>query len=136
MENMVDCLQEICLESCADPSLPGTFTYAPILYMYQTLPPEKLCALYEVADACLISSIRDGLNMVSYEYVACQRKRKGVLVMSQYTGAAKMLPSSVLVNPWDTPRFAETIAKVLTMPMEERAKRQDAAAEVVDKWTR
>ena len=123
-------------ENRADPPLLGTFTYAPILYMYQTLPPEKLCALYEVADACLISSIRDGLNMVSYEYVACQRKRKGVLIMSQYTGAAKMLPSSVLVNPWDTPRFAETIAKVLTMPMEERAKRQDAAAEVVDKWTR
>lgn len=120
----------------AKPSLPGTFTYAPILYMYQTLPPEKLCALYAVADACLISSTRDGLNMVSYEYVACQRERKGVLIMSQYTDAAKMLPSSVLVNPRDTPRFAETIAKVLFMPMDERARRQDAAAEVVDRWTR
>lgn len=113
----------------------GTFTYAPILYMYQSLPPEKLCALYAVSDACLIASTRDGLNMVSYEYIACQRKRKGVLVMSQYTGAAKMLPSAVLVNPWDTPRFAQTIEKVLTMPMEERTKRQDAAAKVVDQWT-
>lgn len=104
--------------------------------MYQSLPPEKLCALYAVSDACLIASTRDGLNMVSYEYIACQRKRKGVLVMSQYTGAAKMLPSAVLVNPWDTPRFAQTIEKVLTMPMEERTKRQDAAAKVVDQWTR
>ena len=97
---------------------------------------DDVAALYATADACLISSTRDGLNMVSYEYVACQRKRKGVLVMSQYTGAAKMLPSSVLVNPWDTPRFAETIAKVLEMPMEERTRRQDDAAKVVDQWTR
>ena len=69
--------------------------------MYKSLDPEELCALYSVADACLISSTRDGLNMVSYEYIACQAERNGVLVLSQYAGAAKMLPSALLINPWD-----------------------------------
>ena len=118
------------------PFIQGTLTYAPIHYMYKSVNPEELCALYSVSDVCLISAVRDGFNLVSYEYVACQSKRKGVLVMSQYTGAAKMLPTSVLVNPWDTPRFAETIEKVLVMPMDERAERHTAAAKVVDEWTR
>jgi len=74
--------------------------------------------------------------MVSYEYVACQNKRKGVLVLSQYTGAAKMLQSCVVINPWDTTRFAETIRKVLVMPEDERSRRHDEAAKVVDEWTR
>ena len=104
--------------------------------MYQSVKPEVLCALYAVSDACLISSTRDGLNLVSYEYVACQVEQNGVLVLSQYAGAAKMLPSSVFVNPWDTPRFAETIAKVLVMPADERARRQREAKKVVDQRTR
>lgn len=74
--------------------------------------------------------------MVSYEYVACQTKRKGVLVMSQYTGAAKMLPSCVLINPWDLTRFAETIGKVLVMSEAERARRHEDAAAVINEWTR
>lgn len=74
--------------------------------------------------------------MVSYEYSACQAKNKGVLVMSQYAGAAKTLPACVIVNPWDTPRFAEIIRKALTMSEEERNSRHQANGKVVDEWTR
>lgn len=74
--------------------------------------------------------------MVSYEYAACQAKRKGVLVMSIYAGAAKTLPSCVIINPWDTPRFAGTIGQVLNMSIEEREARHNDISEVVNKWTR
>jgi trehalose-6-phosphate synthase len=73
--------------------------------------------------------------MVSYEYVACQSAKKGVLAMSQYAGAAKTLPSSIIFNPWDTPRFACMIKQILTMPDEERERRYKANAKIVDKWT-
>lgn len=89
-----------------------------------------------MSDVCIISSLRDGLNMVSYEYVASQIQRKGVLVMSQYAGAVKLLPSCVVINPWDIDRFAQTIGKVLEMPADERARRHEENFDVVSKWTR
>jgi trehalose-6-phosphate synthase len=74
--------------------------------------------------------------MVCYEYVACQLDRKGVLVLSQYTGASKLLPSAVLFNPWDIPRFTQAIFTALNMPLQERQSRLDAAAETVNTLTR
>lgn len=72
--------------------------------------------------------------MVSYEYVARQDERNGTLIMSQYAGAAKMLGSALLINPWDTPRFAKAIHKALTMPLEERQNSHSQAAEVARHW--
>jgi trehalose 6-phosphate synthase len=110
--------------------------YRPVQYMHRSLDEDKLCALCAISDVCLVSSIQDGLNLVSYEYVACQTERKGVLAILQYTGAAKMLPSSTLINAWDIPRFVKIIRKALTMPMKKRARRQDKAAKMVEHWTR
>ena len=97
-----------------------------------------LAALYAAADACIISSIRDGLNLVSYEFAACQEARKGVLMMSNYVGAIKTLPTSSMVtfNPWDTPRFSEQINVALKMSEEEKERRYDGIIRVVDNWTR
>lgn len=120
----------------ADSLVIGTFSHAPIRYLYRSVQPETLCALYAVSDVCIISSVRDGLNLVSYEYAACQAKRKGVLVMSIYAGAAKTLPSCVMINPWDTQRFAETIGRVLNMSVKERESRYSDISEVVNNWTR
>ncbi|KIX06860.1 alpha,alpha-trehalose-phosphate synthase (UDP-forming) [Rhinocladiella mackenziei CBS 650.93] len=113
----------------------GTFSHTPIHYLYRSVSPEQLCALYAASDVCIIASVRDGLNMVSYEYAACQEQRKGVLMMSHYAGAVKTLPECVVFNPWDTPRFAERINQVLNMPMEERERRHGEIIKVVDKWT-
>lgn len=91
-----------------------------------------------MSDACIISSIRDGLNLVSYEYAACQVKRKGVLMLSSYAGAVKTLPvdSCLVLNPWDTPRFAEKINQALSMSMEERERRHGEIFKVVETWSR
>ncbi|KIW20588.1 alpha,alpha-trehalose-phosphate synthase (UDP-forming) [Exophiala spinifera] len=114
----------------------GTFSSAPIHYIYRSIEPELLCALYAAADVCIISSIRDGLNMVSYEYIACQNKdTAGVLMMSYYAGAVKTLPATVVVNPWDRPRFANTIEDALEMPIEERRRRFSQNVDVVERCT-
>ena len=110
--------------------------WTPIRYLYTSLKPEQLHALYALSDVCIVSSIRDGLNLVSFEYVACQTARKGVLVLSQYTGAAKILTSAVLFNPWDLPRFSDAILTALEMPLEDRQQRHDSAIKAVETWTR
>ncbi|KAJ9617989.1 hypothetical protein H2204_013219 [Knufia peltigerae] len=114
----------------------GTFSSTPIHYFYRSIKPEQLCALYAAADVCIISSIRDGLNMVSYEYVACQNQDTAeVLLMSYYAGAVKTLPSTVVVNPWDIPRFSNTIEDALEMSAEERRRRYRQNVDIVDRCT-
>ncbi|KAM3448586.1 hypothetical protein MY3296_007619 [Beauveria thailandica] len=94
----------------------GTLTWTPVQYLHRTLDPDVLHALYAIADICIVSAIRDGLNLVCFEYVASQLSRYGVLMLSQYTGAARLFDTAVEFNPWDTPKFANAIAQALDMP--------------------
>lgn len=97
-----------------------------------------LHALYAASDVCMVAPIRDGLDLVSYEYVASQRQTAncGVLMLSKYTGASRMLESALTIDPWDTPRFSEDIARALAMTEEERNQRMESARKVVEEWTR
>jgi len=63
----------------------------PIHFLNKSVNFVELCALYAVADMCLVTSTRDGMNLVSYEYVACQQENHGVLVLSEFAGAAQSL---------------------------------------------
>ena len=65
----------------------GSLGHVPIHYLDQSIPFEKMVALFTVAQACLITSVRDGMNLVAYEYVTCQRDRHGVLLLSEFAGA-------------------------------------------------
>ena len=108
--------------------------------MHKSITPSELVALYAIADICLICSTRDGLNLVSYEFIACQlreNKPKGVLVISKYAGASEVLPkdSMVVVNPWDTDSFAEQIKDALEMGEEKRGEMHGKANEVVSELT-
>jgi trehalose-6-phosphate synthase len=93
----------------------GTVDFMPIHFMHKSLPFDELCALYAVSDVCLVSSTRDGMNLVSYEYIACQQARQGALVLSEFAGAAQSLNGSIVVNPWDA------IYEAVTMDSETRA---------------
>jgi trehalose-6-phosphate synthase len=88
-----------------------------------SVPFNELVALYNAADACLISSTRDGMNLVACEYVASQREHKGVLVVSEFAGAAEQLAGSVKFNPWCLDDMVEALIKALTMGRSERAMR-------------
>ncbi|CAJ1957708.1 unnamed protein product [Sphenostylis stenocarpa] len=102
----------------------GTLTTVPIHHLDRSLDFHALCALYAVTDVALVTSLRDGMNLVSYEFVACQDKKKGVLILSEFAGAAQSLGAgAILVNPWNITEVAAAIAKALNMQSEEREKR-------------
>jgi trehalose 6-phosphate synthase len=98
----------------------GTIEFMPIHFLHQSVSFEELTALYAVSDACLVSSTRDGMNLVSYEYIACQRKRHGVMILSEFTGAAQSLNGALIVNPWNTEELAGAIHDAVTMSPEQR----------------
>ncbi|XP_059289827.1 alpha,alpha-trehalose-phosphate synthase [UDP-forming] 1-like isoform X1 [Lycium ferocissimum] len=102
----------------------GTLTAVPIHHLDRSLDFPALCALYAVTDVALVTSLRDGMNLVSYEFVACQASKKGVLILSEFAGAAQSLGAgAILVNPWNITELASSIGYALTMSAQEREKR-------------
>lgn len=98
----------------------GTVEFMPIHFLHQSVPFEELTALYAVSDACLVSSTRDGMNLVSYEYIATQQEHHGVMILSEFAGAAQSLNGALIVNPWNTEELADAIHDAVTMPAEQR----------------
>ncbi|KAJ0771846.1 putative alpha,alpha-trehalose-phosphate synthase (UDP-forming) [Helianthus annuus] len=104
----------------------GTPTLVPVHFLDQLLDFNTLCTLYTVAYVALITSVIDGMNLVSYEFVACQASKKGVLVLSEFVGATQSLGAgAILVNPWNITDVASSILYVLDMPSEEKEKRHN-----------
>lgn len=102
----------------------GSLTTVPIHHLDRSLDFQALCALYAVTDVALVTSLRDGMNLVSYEFVACQDSKRGVLILSEFAGAAQSLGAgAILVNPWNITEVAAAIGQALNMPAEEREKR-------------
>jgi trehalose 6-phosphate synthase len=114
----------------------GTVEFMPIHFMHKTVNFDELIALYAVSDVCLVSSTRDGMNLVSYEYIATQEKRNGVLVLSEFTGAAQSLNGSILVNPWNTEELAGAMQEAVTMTKEQRKINFTKLDKYVRKYTR
>lgn len=104
--------------------------------MHKSVSFDELLALYAVSDVCLVSSTRDGMNLVSYEYIASQQKRKGALILSEFTGAAQSLNGSLIVNPWNTDELAGAIHKAVTMSDEQRVVNYAKLERYVMKYTR
>lgn len=98
----------------------GTVESMPIHLLHRSVDFNELCALYAASDVCLVTSTRDGMNLVSYEYVACQQERNGVMILSEFAGAAQSLNGSLIVNPWDRFAVADAIHTALTMDHETR----------------
>ncbi|KAJ6367916.1 hypothetical protein OIU78_000481 [Salix suchowensis] len=99
----------------------GTLTAVPIHHLDRSLDFHALCALYAVTDVALITSLRDGMNLVSYEFVACQASKKGVLILSEVQLNLLVL-GALLVNPWNIAEVAASISQALNMPADEREK--------------
>jgi trehalose 6-phosphate synthase/phosphatase len=104
----------------------STPDWTPITYIRRGIPPTELAALYNLADLAWVTPLRDGLNLVAKEYVACQQDGAGVLVLSEFAGAASEMGEAFLVNPYDEERTAETIERALELPAERRRERMTA----------
>lgn len=104
----------------------ATATWSPIRYLYRSLSPEQLTALYREARVALVTPLRDGMNLVAKEFVACQVDDPGVLILSRLAGAAETMPEALLINPYNLELTAETIQRALTMDETERRSRMVA----------
>jgi trehalose 6-phosphate synthase/phosphatase len=104
----------------------STPDWTPITYIRRGIPPTELAALYALADLAWVTPLRDGLNLVAKEYVACQQEGAGVLVLSEFAGAASEMGEAFLVNPYDEERTAETIERALQIPADQRRERMTA----------
>jgi trehalose 6-phosphate synthase len=113
----------------------GTVDFMPIHFMHKSLQFDELCALYAVSDVCLVSSTRDGMNLVSYEYIACQQDKQGVMILSEFAGAAQSLNGSIVVNPWDSQQVADAIHEAVTMDAETRAENHRKLFKYVNKYS-
>ena len=108
----------------------------PIHFMHKSVTFDELIALYAVSDVCVVTSTRDGMNLVSYEYIATQQKRHGALILSEFTGAAQSLSGSLIVNPWNTDELAGAIHQAVTMSEEQRWANYQKLERYVMKYTR
>jgi trehalose 6-phosphate synthase len=103
----------------------------PVQYIYREQPFEKLVALYRAADVALVTPLADGMNLVAKEYVATRYDDTGVLVLSEFAGAARELRSALQVNPHDVDGVAETIDTALSLPADEATRRMRKMRDVV-----
>jgi trehalose 6-phosphate synthase len=92
-------------------------------YLYQTLPFDELIALYRAGDVMLVTPFRDGMNLVAKEYAASHIDGDGVLVLSEFAGAADELTDAVLVNPHDDRALQQAIVTAVEMHRHERRER-------------
>jgi trehalose 6-phosphate synthase/phosphatase len=101
----------------------ATAHWTPIVYLRQGVSRQELAALYALADVAWVNPLRDGLNLVAKEYVACKPDGNGVLVLSEFAGAAAEMGEALLVNPFDEDNVADTVLRALNMEEAERQTR-------------
>ena len=106
--------------------------WVPLRYLNRSFARNVLMPLYAEAQACLVTPLRDGMNLVAKEYVAAQDPEEpGVLILSEFAGAARELDAALLVNPYDEAGMARAMDRALSMPVEERQERHQAMLAVM-----
>ena len=101
----------------------GQDDYKPIILLRSHHEPPEVFRYFRAADVCYVSSLHDGMNLVAKEFVAARTDLKGVLVLSEFTGAARELTEALIVNPYDLEGSSDALAAALTMPVEEQQDR-------------
>ncbi len=97
--------------------------WVPIWYLYRALPFDELVPLYQLAEVALVTPLRDGMNLVAKEYLACRPDETGVLVLSETAGAAEELGEAIVINPFDEQAMVAALHQALTMPINEQKER-------------
>lgn len=101
----------------------STVNWTPVMYFFRSLPFEDLVDLYRSCDIALVTPIRDGMNLVAKEYVACRVNGTGVLILSELTGAAQEMSEAILINPNNIEEIADAIKDALVMDEDEQRER-------------
>lgn len=109
-----------------------TDRWKPIRFLVAHHDGSTVHAFLAMASICIVSSLHDGMNLVAKEYVAAQETNDGVLILSEFAGAARELSDSLIINPYDTEQFADAIRYAVEMEAEERRGRMDRMRRVVE----
>jgi len=111
-----------------------TVEWNPIYYFYRSFPINKLVTFYATADICLVTPMRDGMNLVSKEYIASRVDKTGVLILSEMAGASKELTEALIVNPNNLGDIMQAIIDAINMPVVEQQKRMSIMRDTVKKF--
>ncbi len=119
----------------------GRIGRPPITYLHASYPREEMAALYRAADVMIVTPLRDGMNLVAKEYVACRQGDDGALVLSEFAGAARELRQAYLINPHDIDGLKETILEAMNAPARVKARRmrllrRQVFEHDIDSWAR
>lgn len=109
----------------------GHGAYRPIVLLRAHHEPAEVFRFYRAADVCYVSSLHDGMNLVAKEFVAARDDERGVLVLSQFTGAARELTEALVVNPYDLQQAGDALAAALHMPASEQRDRMRSMRRLV-----
>jgi trehalose 6-phosphate synthase/phosphatase len=113
----------------------ATVNWTPIWYYYRAMDFDDLIDLYMKSDIAMITPVRDGMNLVAKEFIACRVEKDGVLILSEMAGASKELFESILVNPFDENAMADAIYKAVNMPISEQMERNNAMQKRLKRYT-
>src|SRR5690349_12741316 len=108
-----------------------TIEWQPVVYFYRSFSVEELSALYAKAHICLVTPMRDGMNLVCKEFVASRHTDDGVLILSEMAGASKELIDALIVNPNNIASMATAITEALNMPLQEQSRRMKMMKDIV-----
>lgn len=103
----------------------GSLNFTPVHHYHQHIDRDEYYALLSVADIGLITSVRDGMNTTSLEYIMCQQENHGPLILSEFTGTAGSLSGAMMVNPWDYQGVAKVIYDALNLSEEDKISRHN-----------
>ncbi len=103
----------------------------PIVLQVEHHEPHAVYEYFRAADLCFVSSLHDGMNLVAKEFVAARDDERGVLILSEFTGAARELPEALIVNPYDADQCAAALQLALTMPAAEQRDRMRLMRDLV-----
>src|SRR6185312_10970661 len=98
----------------------GSLEFTPVHHYHNDIDQDEYYSLMSVADIGLITSVRDGMNTTSLEYIVCQKDNHGPLILSEFTGTAGSLSTAMMVNPWDYKGVARAIYEALNLSREEK----------------
>jgi trehalose-6-phosphate synthase len=105
--------------------------YQPIILRVEHHAAEQLSRYYRAADACMVTSLHDGMNLVAKEFIAARDDERGVLILSQFTGAARELHEALIINPYHIEQSADALYRAVTMPEIEQRERMRSMRSMV-----
>src|SRR6185312_10789292 len=111
----------------------GELDWVPIHYIHRSTPRRRLAGIYRSSRIGMVTPLRDGMNLVAKEYVAAQDPEDpGVLILSQFAGAAEEMEDALIVNPYDIETTADAIRSAMEMSLEERQRRHRALLALIE----